>query len=332
MAAYFLGVDLGGSKTHALVADERGRALGFARGGPGSHEVVGYDGLEKVLFSATREALQQAGIPIDEVAGAGFGVAGYDWPAEREPTLQSLRTLGLKAPFEAVNDAVIGLLAGAQEGWGVAVVAGTGCNCWGWDAQRRIGRVTGCGYWMGESGGGSDTVAEAVRAISREWSLRGPRTRLTQTFLELTGARDSLDLLEGLNLGRYELSAAHAPYVFKLAAEGDEVAREIARWNGRGLSDLAVGVIRQLGFEELDFDVVLVGSLYDGSPELIQTMQAAIRAVAPGARLVRLKAPPVVGGALLGMEQAGIDPRPLRQTLIETTAEFIHPETAANHD
>src|SRR5688572_18569709 len=53
MPRYFLGVDTGGTKSHALIADETGRAVGFAQGGTGNHESVGYDGLRKVLSSIT---------------------------------------------------------------------------------------------------------------------------------------------------------------------------------------------------------------------------------------------------------------------------------------
>jgi len=62
---------------------------------------------------------------------------------------------------------------------------------------------------------------------------------------------------------------------------------------------------------------VLVGSLYDGGPLLTEAMRRTVQAVAPGARLVRLAAPPVVGGILLGMEQAGLDGRAARRQLIE---------------
>ena len=73
----------------------------------------------------------------DAIGGAGFGISGYDWPSERQPTLQAIATLGLSCPVDAVNDALIGLLAGSAQGWGIAVVSGTGCNCRGWDRERR---------------------------------------------------------------------------------------------------------------------------------------------------------------------------------------------------
>ena len=93
MTRYFLGVDIGGTKSHALLADEHGQAVGFAEAGPGNHEVVGYDGLRTVLQTITNAALADAGIERAQIAGAGFGVAGYDWPSELPPTLAAIETL-----------------------------------------------------------------------------------------------------------------------------------------------------------------------------------------------------------------------------------------------
>ncbi len=316
---YFLGVDVGGTKTQALIADESGCALALGEGGPGNHEEVGYAGLANAMRQAVDQALAHAGLSIEQIAGAGFGVAGYDWPSEREPTLQAIATLGLDAPVQAVNDALIGLLAGSAGGWGVAVVSGTGCNCWGWDRSRqRIGQVTGSGLAMGEGAGGSEVVAKAVQAVAQAWTRRGPPTQLTETLLKHTGSRDVEDLLEGLCTARIWLDASVAPLVFEVATAGDKVAQSIIRWAGQELGELANAVIRQLGFEALEFDVVLVGSMYDAGPALIEPMRATIAALAPGARLVKLTYPPVVGAVLLGMEQAGVDAAGVRETLLRS--------------
>lgn len=313
---YFLGIDTGATKSHALVADEAGRVLGWGAGGPGNYEIVGYQGLVETLQAITGQALHMAGISKEQLAGAGFGIAGYDWPAEREPTRQAIQALGLAAPFEFVNDTVIGLLAGATEGWGVAVVAGTSNNCRGRDRQGREGRVTGNGSHMGEYGGAHEVVERAVHVIAGAWAQRSPTTRLSQAFVELVGAKDVTDLLQGLALDYYQLSATAAPLVFQLAAAGDQVAHEIVCWAGRELGSLATGVIRQLDFESLEFEVILVGSMFSGSPVLVETLADTIHAIAPQARLVRLTAPPAIGGVLLGMKQAGIEVRHLRPRLI----------------
>jgi N-acetylglucosamine kinase-like BadF-type ATPase len=326
MKRYVLGVDIGATKTHALIADETGRARGFGQAGPGNYQGVGYDGMTQALRQATAQALAMAGLSIDQIAGAGLGIGGYDWPSQRAQMIQAIHTAGVCAPLEIVNDAVLGLLAGAAEGWGVALVAGTSNNCRGRDRNGREGRVTGEGTRFGEYGGASELVMKAVHAVAAAWARRGEATRLTEAFVELTGARDTEDLLEGLALERFSLGAEVAPIIFEVARAGDRVAQEVIGWAGRELGDLAVGVIRQLNFEHQSFDVVLLGSLFNGGAALTEPLRATIHAVAPGARLTRLAAPPVVGGVLLAMQQANLDPARSRETLLYTFSEKSHLE------
>lgn len=300
------------------MADETGRALGFAQGGPGNPATIGYAAFAELLQSIVSQALSSAGIPNREIAGAGFGIGGYDWPSQREPILQAIRTLGLSGPVEIVNDALIALLAGASKGWGVAVVAGTSCNCWGWDQNRREGRMTGFS-WLGEAAGSHELVIKALQAIALEWTRRGPPTHLTQAFVELTRARDTADFLEGLTLERFQLGPEAAPVVFQVAGEGDPVANNLILWAGRELGSLVVGVIHQLNLEAQTFDVVLAGSFFKGSPLLAETMIDVIHAEAPDACLVRLQAPAVVGGVLLGMEMRSLKVSAVRETLIKST-------------
>ena len=322
MTRHFLGIDVGATKTHALIADEDGQAVGFGVSGPGNPEGVGYDGLARVLQQATDEAVAAAEIPRDQIVGAGLGIGGYDWPSQREPMLEAISTLGLSAPVEIVNDAMLGLLAGAEQGWGVAVVAGTSCNCWGRDEHGKEGRMTGFS-WLGEAAGAGELVTRALQAIALAWTWRGPPTRLAEAFVELTGTRDIEDLLEGLTIGGLHVGASAAPLVFQVAASGDQVAQELVLWAGRELASMALGVVRQLSLESLSFEVVLAGSFFNGSPVLAETMRETIHPVAPGASLVRLYVPPVVGAVVLGMEQGGLKPSPLRSALIESAESLL---------
>jgi N-acetylglucosamine kinase-like BadF-type ATPase len=333
---YFLGIDCGGTKTHALLADEAGQAVGFGSGGPGNWESVGYDGLSRVLVDTTRQALEMSRLTIAQIAGAGMGLAGYDWPSQRQAHLDAIRPLGLQAPVAIVNDATLGIVAGSAEGWGVSVDAGTGCNCRGWtrDHKREGRAVGGAGYWSGEAAGGSDIITRAMRAISFEWTCRGPVTALTPAFIEKTGAKNLDDLMEGMYLGRYDLDPSLVMTVFQVASAGDAQALEVMRWAGDQLGQMVCGVIRQLHLESDAFDVVLIGSLLDGHPLLTDSLRETIQALAPGSRLVRLTLPPVVGGVLLGMETAGLDFLSRRERLIQSTERLLngnglHPLSAA---
>jgi N-acetylglucosamine kinase-like BadF-type ATPase len=322
---YFLGVDVGGTKTHALIADEAGRALGFATGGPGNWEGVGYAGLTQVLLDVVGCATERANVKIGQIVGAGMGIGGYDWPSERQDHLDAIRPVGLACPLEIVNDATLGILAGASEGWGVSVVAGTGCNARGWsrDHKRQGRAVGGGGYWSGEYAGGYDIVARAMRSVAFEWLKRGPATDLTRIFLEHFGAKDLDDLVEGVYLQRYQFDPALVLKVFGSARQGDPEAEGVMRWAGDELGQMAVGVINQLAIQQESFEVVLIGSLHDGSPILSQTLRDTVLKTAPQARFVRLTVPPVVGGVLLGMEQAGLNGTALRDTLVRTTKELL---------
>ncbi len=327
MTRAFLGIDVGGTKSHALIADENGHVLGFGEGGPGNHEMIGYDGLSQVLHSITTQALSAAGLQAGQIDGAGMGIAGCDWPCDHAPITEIIQTLGLGGPFEFSNDATVGLLAGATDGWGVGVVAGTGCNCRGRDLQGREGRVTGEGYGMSESGGSGDLARDAIRAVSRAWTRRGPETKLAQVFIERFGASDVENLLEGLCRDRYRVTAADAPLVFRAAEAGDLVAQQLIRDAGRELASLAIGVIRQLHFEPLEFEVVMAGSFFKGHPIVSDLLAQTIQVVAPGASFVRLTAPPVIGGVVLGMQQVGLRRRENRVRLIEDCAALLAPST-----
>ena len=319
---YFLGADVGSSKTQILIADEKGRTVGFGFAGPGNHQTVGYNGMFSALQRGVNKALTEAGISVKDISGAGFGISGYDWPSDKPRMLEIITRLGLQAPLEMHNDAVLGLVAGAEDGWGIAVVSGTGCNCWGWDKDRgQIGRVTGFGDLTGEAAGSTELVYRAMQLVAYAWTKRGQETALTQGFIDCVDAKDIVDLLEGYTTDHYQIDGNAAPLVFQVAEKGDPVARQLLHWAGSELGELAQAVIRQLNFQSLKFDVVMVGSMFEGGQLLIDPMRQTIQQLAPGARLVRLSVPPAVGALLIGMQAGGLQPTPeIHKTLIGSFA------------
>ena len=162
----FLGVDVGGTKTAALIVNGEGKALGYGVAGPGNYEGVGWEGFKSAIHEAVKQALLNSECHLADISAAGFGIAGYDWPSQKDDHLSALGEIGLSMKFEIVNDAVLGILAGAEHGWGVSVVSGTGCNCRGWSRDhKRSGRVVGgASEWSGEYAGGYDILTRAMRA------------------------------------------------------------------------------------------------------------------------------------------------------------------------
>lgn len=317
---------MGGTKTHALLTDQNGQVSAFTYAGPGNWESVGYAGLTAVLQELTNRILKKTDIDLDQIAGVGMGIAGFDWPSQKQAHLDAIAPLGFNCPLSIVNDSILGIIAGTQQGWGISVVSGTGCNCRGLGRDRqKEGRVVGgAGQWSGEAAGGFDILSRAMRAVTFEWNMRGPATSLSCAFLKYTGARNLDELIEGVYLNRYILDPNMVMLVFETARRGDPQAVAVMQWAGKELGELANGVIKQLEIQDENFEVVLIGKIFEGHPLITKSMQRTIHQSAPRSQLVRLLIPPVVGAVLLGMEAAGVASRDRKDLLIRKGEQIIN--------
>lgn len=320
---FFLGVDVGSSKTLALIADQRGHCLGIGRAEGGNHQEVGYDGFAQVLQNAWWEASQMAGLTLEQIAGAGFGVGGYDFPSDRQPHLDAIAKLGLACPLELVNDGVNGLIAGTSHGVGVNVTAGSSVNCRGRGLDGREGRIVGNSLFFGEFGGGFEIAWKGLHMVNYAWIKRIPPTTLTQIYLDATGAKDELDLMEGLSADYYQILSIIAVEIIRAAREGDYAAQHVLRWAGEELGWVAVSVIRQIGMENDPVEVVQSGSVFDGGELITAPMREIVLQHAPQAQIMRLDGPPAVGPVLLAMQATSLDGYAVRSTLIQSAKVMV---------
>ena len=111
--------------------------------------------------------------------------------------------------------------------------------------------------------------------------------------------------------------------VFRVAEEGDAVARDAIAWAGEEQGSMVTGIIRQLHFEDEAVEVVMIGSMFNGGLLLLEPFKKAVHSAAPKAQFIRLDVPPVVGGVLMGMEAAGTKGLPMRETLIASTKALL---------
>ena len=315
---YFIGFDVGSTKTHALIADESGQCVGFGRAGGGNYQAVGWDGLRTALRESLAAALQMTGLEKVRIAGAGFGIAGYDFPSDREPHLQAIATLGLSCPVEVINDGVNGLLAGATRGVGVNVTAGSSNNCRGRNRNGKEGRIVGNSSQFGEHGGGIEIAQRGLHLVNYAWIKRRPPTALTRIYLEAVGARDELDLMEGLSNEHYHLPTSLATQVTDAARNGDAAAREVIHWAGEELGWLAVSVARQIEMADEEVEIIQSGSVFEAGKAITEPMEGIVWQHCPRAKLIRLAGPPVAGAVILGMEQANFDGYAVRDRMVRT--------------
>src|SRR5690242_10749473 len=129
---HFLGMDGGGTRTTAWLADERGRVLARAEAGPSNPLKVGFEAAQGEILSAARRALRQARLqPLHALGAVCLGLAGVDRPPVHRRLLAWLRK-SIPAGFHLLtSDAAIALQAAIGNRPGIMVISGTGSIAYG---------------------------------------------------------------------------------------------------------------------------------------------------------------------------------------------------------
>jgi N-acetylglucosamine kinase-like BadF-type ATPase len=162
-ASVLLGVDGGGTKTTALLADRAGRVVARGAAGGSNFKAAGEAAARAAIEAAVRQAYAAAGLDFAPPLAAGLGLAGVDTPADVER--QSAWAAGYLpgARIRVANDVELALWAGTPAGWGLAVIAGTGAIAYGRAPDGRAARVGGWGWLLGDEGSGFDIGLRARR-------------------------------------------------------------------------------------------------------------------------------------------------------------------------
>ena len=151
---------------------------------------------------------------------------------------------------------------------------------------------------------------EAIYAVLRQTDGRGKPTTLTEHVLKRLDYPSTEAMLKGMIAGQLDrsLSFSLCPLVFEAANTGDDVAAEIIVKQGQALAEYATAAIRRYGMQDLEFDVVLCGSLFKGQGFLfIDTITQAVHRAAPHAHIVQALLEPAIGGVLLAYDALEID-------------------------
>jgi N-acetylglucosamine kinase-like BadF-type ATPase len=299
-AQVVLAVDGGNSKTDLALVRADGAVLALVRGGMGSPHHIGLEGTVELLQGLFDQAVAQAGLaePADV---AHVLLAGLDFPTEERVLHDALAPRGWARRVSVGNDTFAVLRAGTERGWGVAVVCGAGINCVGVAPDGRHARFPALGSLSGDWGGGYDVGIAALAAAARSEDGRGPRTSLEQAVPAHFGKPTPAALGEALHLGEIarrrlvELS----PVVFEEAA-GDPVAAELVERLAGEVVVMARVAMRRLELDGQPVEVLLGGGMFQHA-DLVDRVRAAL----DGVTVRATAAPPIVGAALLGLDELG---------------------------
>jgi len=311
-----LGIDGGASKTHAVLVDEKGKVQGVGHAGSSNWESVGLDGAQAAFEQAVREAVANAGIARTDIAAAGYGLAGLDWPSDEDRLGPVIDTLGLSGPRQMVNDAFLPLRAGTANGVGLGAIAGTGTCVVGRNRAGELARSFGAGYPFTDWGGAGDIAGGAIHAIAAAYKGLGPETALAERMVAATGCADVDELMEGLMRWEIQIGSKFAPQVFEAADAGDAPAQDLIRRAGTTIGANAVAVARRLGLLDVPFPLVTAGGVFSSQNKLLNdSLLEAMHAQGAQVELRYWEAPPVVGAVLLGLDLLELDVLPDTNTL-----------------
>jgi N-acetylglucosamine kinase-like BadF-type ATPase len=332
-----LAIDGGGSKVDAALVRRDGTVLGSARipTGTGASGLPGEDEHMRAIVEAARAAARAAGRDPDLVPVADLGVyclSGADLPVDDRRIARWLRHHTLSHDDLVRNDSFAVLRAGTPRTWGVGVVCGYGTNCSGVAPDGRVTRFPAIGPVSGDFGGGIELGTLSLWFAIRDEDGRGAPTALRGIVPAHFGMRRPSHVMEALYLGTLDMHQLTelTPLLFGAARRGDAVARDLVWRQADEIVSMATVAIRRLRLRTLDVEVVLGGGVFrNGWAAFLERIEAGIHAVAPAARIQVLDAPPVVGAAVIGLEQLGASAAAHRRLRASLTEERMTPKTAA---
>ncbi len=314
-----LAIDGGASKADAALLRRDGRVVAVARFSNDARDGRERADYLEVVTQAVARVTARAGLDADVRPIAALGVyclAGADLPQDDRRILRWLEERGWTREDLLRNDTFAVLRAGTDRTWGVGIVCGSGTNCSAVSPEGREYRLPAVGQISGDWGGGFDIGATALWHAIRAEDGRGERTSLARLVPQHFGLRRPRQVVEAMYLGKLsdERVVELPPIVFAAAADGDRVAASIVDRQADEIATMAGAAIRKLRMRELDVHVVLGGGIFRNRlPVFFERIDEGVRRVAPRARIIVLRAPPVVGAAMLGLDRIGATGPALRR-------------------
>jgi N-acetylglucosamine kinase-like BadF-type ATPase len=304
-AAYWLGVDGGGTNTRAVILHESGQVCGEGHADAANYHRVGLESAVNAVRRAVQQACSSAGIVSSQISAACVGLAGVAHPEHHRTMLQALRAA---LPIQEIlleTDARIALAGATDLRPGVVIIAGTGSIACGINTENEFARAGGWGPVMGDEGSGTYIGKRALEAVMEAFDGRGRRTRLSEKVLEHFKLKSAAELpaviYNGSSQGMKEV-AQLSRVVVEAAEDGSRVAQEILSDAADELGRAAVAVIEQLRMQSQSFRIAYVGGVFESGRWILEPLKKSIAEIAPLAVVTPPLHSPVMGAARMAMD------------------------------
>ena len=295
----YCGWDGGGTKTEVCLTDDAGRTR-TAVFGPLNPNGASRERVPETVRACIQHMKEQAG-SLAEVGGLVVGMAGISNLSARTMVETALADAGWTGPLRLMGDQEIAL-AGAVEGPGMLLIAGTGSVCCGRDADGNLFRVGGYGYLIDDCGSGWAIGRDILAAVVRAEDGRGPATAFTNTVferLQIVSVGELITWLYAPETGKREV-AAMASLLPGALEKKDAAAEAIALQAADDLAEMAETGWKRSGLEK--GELALTGSILLRIPAVREALEARLGQTCPGLRITRPRATPAEGAAKIAQK------------------------------
>jgi N-acetylglucosamine kinase-like BadF-type ATPase len=327
MKWYVLGIDGGGTKTQALIADEEGNVRGWGTSGPSNYDDVGMERAQAGIEEAVWIARQQAALPEAPFDSVFLGMAGVVSDKDRAVIHAIARQLNLADDqnIDIDHDCRIALAGGLSGRPGIVLIAGTGSSCYGQSGAGESWLAGGWGHLISDEGSSYWLGIQAMRCAvaSYDGRLHSILKDLVQDQFQLTELRDLMHRIYVIGMSRSEV-ASLAPLVITAARQGDDVALHLLRQGACDLAQMVGAVADKLHFTGQPCELALVGGLFNAGDIVLSPLHVAIQNRLPDCRIIFPELPPASGAALLALKNLGI-------SLSSTQAANLRPPELSSH-
>jgi glucosamine kinase len=286
MTFIVIGIDGGGSKTHAMVADEQGRTIAETVGPASAVRPGGAEDSANVIADVVRDALASCEMTHVTPRVLCVGVAGAGRETERQQLWQALVSRDLAAELVIHSDFSIALDDAFGDGPGVLLISGTGSVAFGRGPTGTTARCGGWGPVCGDEGSGAWIGKRALSVVCAAADGREPETALTGAILTAAEVNETSDLIAWAAHAPPSQLATLAPIVLSVADTGDLRANALVSLAVEELILHVRALSRQLfGDERAAIPVALSGGMLSRGSVLRKRFEHRLKSAVPGAQL-----------------------------------------------
>ncbi|NUN69715.1 MAG: hypothetical protein HUU02_08395 [Bacteroidetes bacterium] len=228
---YYIGLDGGGTKTHAVMTDADGRIVAEHVAGPSNFQIIGVEKAAETIMSLVDLCCESAGCTTKQLRAVVCGLTGAGRAGDQKRMADGLKRYArlVKRPLKSViveSDARVALEGAFNGAPGIILIAGTGSIAFGKDRAGNVHRVGGWGRVLGDEGSGYYLGRLGLTAVTRQIDGRGDRTSLTRMIAKEFGLTDQTAIINAVYKENFDIASV-APLVLKAAGNKDHVCRAI---------------------------------------------------------------------------------------------------------